>query len=182
MTVISGVVSRLIDGDDIHQPREIPADLDGVEVLEPDGYDPSLRIPTWGRRAIVIVMGLILVGVTVSVLAITYLEGSWWYTYESDRALDAEARARVVTVRDEVNALGHMPETVACLNAALNPDAHPTDVRTALMVAQQALQEAGDPSLMEAVHELREVIQSIREDSLEPMTTGEYEPRWEWPW
>ena len=126
MTVISGVNPRLIDGDDIHQPEEIPADLDGVEVLEPDGYDPSPRIPTWGRRATVIVMGLVLVGVAASVLAMTYLEGSWWYTYDSDQALDAAARARVVAVRDEVNALGDMPEVVTCLNAALNPDAHPT--------------------------------------------------------
>jgi hypothetical protein len=182
MTVISGVDLRLTDGDDIFQPGEIPADLDGVEVLEPDGYDPSLRIPTWGRRAIVIVMGLILIGVAASVLVMTYLEGSWWYTYESDQALDAAARARVVAVRDEVNALGDMPEVVAWLNVALNPDAHPTDVRTSLMVAQQALQEAGDPHLMEAVFELREVIQSIRGDSLKPTTADEFEPKLAWPW
>jgi hypothetical protein len=160
----------------------MPADLDGVEVLEPVGYDPGLRIPTWGRRAVVIVMGLILVGIAAYILAMTYLEGSWWYTYESDQALDAAARARVVAVRDEVNALGDMPEVVEWLDAALNPNAHPTDVRTSLMVAQQALQEAGDPRRMEAVLELREVIQSIREDSLEPTTTDEFEPKLEWPW
>ncbi len=182
MTVISGVNPRLIDGDDIHQPEKIPADLDGVEVLEPDGYDPSPRIPTWGRRATVIVMGLVLVGVAASVLAMTYLEGSWWYTYDSDQALDAAARARVVTVRDDVNALGDMPEVVAWLNAALNPDAHPTDVRTSLMVAQQALQEADDLRLTEAAYELRAVIQLIRGDSLEPTTTDEFEPKLEWPW
>jgi hypothetical protein len=182
MTVISGVHQRLIDGDDIHQPEEIPADLDGVEVLEPDGYDPSPRIPTWGRRAIVIVMGLVLVGVATFVLAMTYLEGSWWYTYESDQALDAASRARVVAVRDDVKAWGGMPEVVAWLNAALNPDAHPTDVRTSLMVAQQALLEADDLHLVDAAHELQEVIQSIRERSLEPTTTGEFEPKLEWPW
>jgi hypothetical protein len=182
MTVISGVNPRLIDGDDIHQPEEIPADLDGVEVLEPDGYDPSPRIPTWGRRATVIVMGLILMGVAASILAMTYLEGSWWYTYDSDRALDAAARARVVAVRDEVNAWGDMPEVVAWLDAALNPDAHPTDVRTSLMVAQQALEETDDLRLMEAAHELRVVIQSIRGGASEPPTTGEFEPKLEWPW
>jgi len=61
-----------------------------------------------------------------------------------------------------VDAGGAAPKAVMWLDAALEPDTHPTDVRTYLLTAQEALEEADDPRLAEAAGELRAIIETIR--------------------
>jgi hypothetical protein len=127
-------------------------------------------------------MGMILAGVSFIVIGLTFAQGSWWYTYGTDRALDRTSRARVEAIRDEVDASGAMPEVVTWLDAALNPNAHPTDVRTCLVAAQEALETTGDPRLAQAARELWAVIQAIRPAPLWETPTPRPEVTLEWPW
>jgi len=95
-------------------------------------------------------------------MGVALAQGSWWYSYGTDRPLDDESRERVEAIRDEVEANGAEPEAVAWLNAALEPNAHPTDIRAYLLAAQEMLETAGDPQLAEAVRELQAIIETIR--------------------
>jgi hypothetical protein len=140
------------------------------------------RPPARVRRIAVVVLGTILAGVACGIISLTFVQGSWWYSYGTDRALDRESRARVEAIRDEVDASGVAPEVVVWLNAALEPDAHPTDVRAYLLAAQEALKPADDPKLAGAVRELRAITQAIRSSGVREMVTPCPEPMLEWPW
>lgn len=144
--------------------------------------EPRPLIPGRGRRILVIVMGMIVAGVVLSIIALTLTRGSWWYTYGTDQALDHETRARVEEIRDEVDASGAFPEVVAWLNGALDPDAHPTDIRTCLLTAQVTLEAADDPRWAEALGELRAIIQMIRPAPPWETTTPYPVSTLEWPW
>ncbi len=135
-----------------------------------------------GRRAVVIVMGMILVGVTLTIIGLAFTEGSWWYSYMTDQALSRESRARVEAIRDEVDASGAMPEVVTWLDAALDPNADPTTVRNYLITAKEAMRKADDPRLTEAAGELQAIIQTIRSAPLWKTTTPRPAPTLEWPW
>jgi hypothetical protein len=126
-------------------------------------------------------MGMIVAGVTFAVIGMTFVQGSWWYSYGTDRALDHASRARVEAIRDQVDARGGKVQVVTWLNAALDPNAHPTDVRNRLITAQEALQATDDPELAQAVRELRAVIQMIQSAPLWETTTPRPAPTLEWP-
>ncbi|MBL7064144.1 MAG: hypothetical protein ISS49_08065 [Anaerolineae bacterium] len=142
----------------------------------------SQRSPGRGRRVGVIILGVILAGVTCGIIGLAFVQGSWWYSYGSDHALDRETRARVEAIRDDVDSSGAAPEAVPWLNAALGPNAHPTDVRTYLLTAQKALEAADDPKWAEAVGELRAIIQTIRPAPLWETITPHPMSTLEWSW
>ncbi|MCK4316507.1 MAG: hypothetical protein KAX24_12125, partial [Anaerolineae bacterium] len=156
--------------------------LTNAQELEFEFEEPRPSIPGRGRRILVIVMGMIVAGVVLSIIGLTFAQGSWWYTYGTDQALDHETRARVEAIRDEVDAGGSAPEAVVWLNAALDPNAHPTDIRTYLLAAQEALKATGDPKLAEAAEELQAIIQMIRPVPLWETTTPRPVSTLEWPW
>lgn len=62
-----------------------------------------------GQRIGVVVRGVILAGAVCTIIGLTFVQGSWWYTDGSDRALNGESRARVEAIRDEVDASGDVP-------------------------------------------------------------------------
>lgn len=127
--------------------------------------------PSQGRRAVVIVMGVISALIVLSIIGMAFTQGSWWYSYPGDQPLDRESRTRLEMVRDQVEAHGTVPRVVRWLNAALDPHTDPTAVRNHLLVAQEALNATGDPTLVEAAGELRVIMQAVRPVSLvETMT------------
>ncbi len=132
---------------------------------EDDEGEPRPYSPSQGRRAAVVVMGMISALVVLAVIGMTFVQGSWWYSYPGDQALDRESRARLEMVRDEVDAHGTMPQVVRRLDVALNPDTDPTAVRNHLLTAQKALEATGDPTLMEAAQELLAIVQTLRSAS-----------------
>lgn len=142
----------------------------------------SQRSTGRGRRVSVIILGVILAGVACGIISLAFVQGSWWYSYGTDRALDHESRALVEAIRDDVDSSGAAPEAVPWLNAALDPNAHPTDVRTYLLTAQEALEAADDPKWAEAVGELRAIIQTIRPAPLWETTTPHPMSTLEWSW
>lgn len=131
---------------------------------EPRPYNPS-----HARRAAVIAMGMVVALLVLAVVGMTFVRGSWWYSYPGDQALDRESRARLEMVRDKVDAYGTVPQVVRWLNVALNPDTDPTAVRNHLLAAQEALDATGDPTLMEAAQELLALVQTLR--SVSPVET-----------
>lgn len=124
-------------------------------------YDPSQ-----GRRVIVIAMGMISALIVLSIIGMALTQGSWWYSYPGDQALDRASRARLEMVRDKVDAHGTVPQVVRWLNVALDPYTDPTAVRNHLVAAQEALDATGDPTLIEAAGELRVIVQAVRPISL----------------
>ncbi len=118
--------------------------------------------PSWGRRAVVVVMGMIVAGVAFAVIAMVLTQGSWWYSYPTDQTLDRASRTHLETVRDEVDANGTVPEVLRWLNTALDPDTDPSTVRYCLLTAQESLKATGDPKLIEAARELRAIIQATQ--------------------
>jgi len=139
-------------------------------------------IPGRGRRIFVIVLGVILVGVACAIIGLAFAQGSWWYSYGTDQALDRASLARVEEIRDDVDAGGSAPEAVMWLNAALDHNVHPTDMRTHLLAAQEALEATGDPKLAEAAKELQAIIQMIRPVPLWETTTPRPVSTLELPW
>ncbi len=129
------------------------------------GGEPRPYNPSQGRRAAVIAMGMIAALVVLAVVGMTFVQGSWWYSYPGDQALDRESRARLEMVRDQVDANGTVPQVVRRLDVALNPDTDPTAVRNHLLTAQKALEATGDPTLMEAAQELLVIVQTLRSAS-----------------
>ncbi len=107
-------------------------------------------------------LAVLLAVAAITVIALAFAQGSWWYAYGTDRALDRESRARVEAMRDEVEGIGAADQAVVWLNAALEPNTHPTDVRNYLLASLGMLEAADDPRLAEAVEELRAVIETIR--------------------
>jgi len=121
----------------------------------------------------------------IAIIGLAFSQGSWWYAYGTDQALGSEARARVETIRDEVEAGGMASGAVTWLDAALEPGIHPTDVRAYLIAAQEELEAGGDPNLIEAAQELQAVIELIRPtvkqpSSLEATSTLYPVPTLEW--
>jgi hypothetical protein len=156
-------------------PPIIPTDIEELEFEE-----AIPRSPGYGRRAIVMVMAMFLGVAVLGLLGLTFLQGSWWYSDGTDRPLDDASRLRVEAIRDLVNASGAAPEAAAWLDAALNPHAVPTDVRTYLIAAQEALRASGDPEWIEAGRELGEIVGVIRPYNPDATTTP-YSPTLEWP-
>ncbi|MCP4540000.1 MAG: hypothetical protein GY832_22910 [Chloroflexi bacterium] len=136
-----------------------------------DADEPRPYNPSQGRRAAVIAMGMLAALVVLAIIGMTFVQGTWWYSYSGDQALDRESRTRLETVRDEVEAYGTLPQVVRGLNTALNPDTDPTAVRNHLLTAQEALDATGDPTLIEAARELRMIIQTLRPVSPEATIT-----------
>lgn len=114
------------------------------------------------RRIIVTVLTVLLAVAAITVIALAFAQGSWWYAYGTDRALDRESRARVEAMRDEVEGIGTADQAVVWLNAALEPNTHPTDVRAYLITAQEMLEETSDPELAQIAEELGGIIKVIR--------------------
>lgn len=154
--------------------------LNSAETLELKEASP--RRLGRGQRIAVVVLGIILAGAACVIIGLAFVQGSWWYSYMTDQALDYESRARVEAIRDEVDASGTAPEAVMWLNAALESNADPTTVRSHLLAAQEVLEAAGDPKLAEAVRELQEIIQTIRPRHFGMTTTPRPAPTLEWPW
>jgi len=127
-------------------------------------------------------LGVILAGAACIIIGLAFVQGSWWYSYMTDRALNHESRAHVEAIRDEVNASGAAPEAVMWLDAALDPDTDPTTVRTHLLTAQEILEAAGDPKLAKAARELQGIIQTIRPTPSGRTITPRPAPTLEWPW
>ncbi len=152
-----------------------------VSAVEPELEEATPRSPGWGRHVGVIVLGAILALAACGVIGVAFVQGSWWYSYGTDRALDRESQARVEAIRDEVDASGVAPEAAMWLDAALDPNTDPTTVRTHLLSAQEILEAAGDPKLAGAVKELRAIIQTIRPVPLWETTTPRPVPTLEWP-
>jgi len=144
--------------------------------------EANSRCLGWGRRAGISVLGVILAGVVCAIIGLAFVQGSWWYSYGTDRPLDHESLAHVEMIRDEVDASGAAPGAVVWLDVALEPDAHPTDVRARLLTAQEALEAAGDPKLAEATKELRAIIKTIRSPCTRKTATPRPMPTLEWPW
>jgi len=147
----------------------------GFEVASP-------RHPMRGRRGVVVVLGAILAAVTCTIIGAALVQGSWWYSYGTDRGLSRQSRARVEAIRDEMDASGIVPEAVTRLDAALDPHADPTTVRAYLLAAQEVLGAADDPELARCVGELRAVIATIRSSHVFVPTTPRPVPTLEWPW
>lgn len=124
--------------------------------------------PGVGRRMVVISLGFLLTGATLIITLMAFMRGSWWYSYDSDRPLDAPARVRIEAVQDEVRVAGAAPEVVVWLEAALDPKTDPTDVRNYLITVYEMLKASGDPKLAEAAEELQPIIQGIRSATVTP--------------
>ncbi len=153
-----------------------------ISAMKPELEEAAPRGLGRGRRVGVIVLGVILVGAACVIIGLAFVQGSWWYSYGTDRALDQASLVRVEAIRDEVDAGGSVPEAVVWLNAALDPNAHPTDIRTYLLAAQEALKATGDPKLAEVAEELQAIIQMIRPAPLWETTTPRLVSTLEWPW
>jgi hypothetical protein len=154
--------------------------LSGAKEMGLEGTGPH-RL-TRGRRLVVVVLGAILAALACAIISTALLQGSWWYSHGTDRALSAESRVRVEAIRDELDASGIVPGAVAWLDAALDPHADPTDVRAYLLTVQEALGAADDPKLARCVAELRAVVQTIRPSHSFATTTPRPLSTLEWPW
>ena len=152
----------------------IDAEGIGVEQAVP-------RSPGRMRRIVVAALAMIVTAVGCGVIGVALVQGSWWYAEGTDRALDDESRARVAALRDEVDTRGTAPEAVAWLAAALEPTAHPTDTRTYLLEAQEALDATGDPELAEIARELRAIAETIRPSGGEVTLAPYTAPTVVWP-
>jgi hypothetical protein len=133
-----------------------------------------------GRRIVVIVLGMTLAGAFLAIAGLALAQGTWWYSYPTDQALDGESRARIAAIRDEVAASGAAPEALALLDGALN-ETDPSAVRIDLVAAQQALAAADNPRLAEALRELRVIIQMVQQSAVVTTTTPYVAPTLEWP-
>jgi hypothetical protein len=134
------------------------------------------------RRIGVAVLGVTLAALACGIIGVAFVQGSWWYTYGTDRALERESRVCVERIRDAVDVGGEAPEAVMWLNAALDPSADPTAVRTYLLAAQEVLAAADDPELAQAASELQGVMQAIRPVPVSSKTAiPRPVPTLEWP-
>ena len=182
MTLLSAVNPRPVDPDALDQqqaPSTPPTAPPGAEGLEFE--EARLRSPGQGRRIAIIALGVILVGMALTIMGLAFAQSSWWYTYETDRVLDHTSQAGVEAILDQVDASGAAPEAVKWLNAAL-VSTHPTDVRSHLITAQEILRATDDPKLIEAAEELGAIIGMIRPSRLWRSTTPTPAPTLEWPW
>jgi hypothetical protein len=154
--------------------------LTGAKEMGFEGTSPH-RLAR-GRRVAVVVIGAILAAVACAIIGAALVQGSWWYSYGTDRALSPESRARVEAIRDAVAASAGVLEAVTWLDAALDPHADPTTVRAYLLAVQETLVAADDPDLAHCAGELRAVIQTIRPSHSFVTTTPRPLSTLEWPW
>lgn len=180
MTAIRAVNSKAVHPVDPRQQEGHPTMPADAHVL--DFNEASPRSPERRRNIVVIVLGAILATAACSIIGVAFVQGSWWYSYGTDRALDGRSRARVEAMRDEVDASGIAPEAVPWLNAALDPHTDPSTVRAYLLAAQEVLEAADDPKLTEIVEELRAVVQTIQTYPVRHTSTPRPVPTLEWPW
>jgi len=156
-----------------------PVSPASMEELVPGETGPR----PWGRgwRTGIIMLGAVLAAVACAIIGLAFVQGSWWYSYGTDRALDRESRARIEAIRDELSARGVVPDAVAWLDAALRPDAHPSDTRAYLLSAQEVLKAADDPQLTEVAIELRAIIRTVQQYPQKYTATPRPMPTLEWP-
>jgi len=148
-----------------------PTDDEQTQPVEQAQPEVRPRTTGRGRRTLVVALGVLVATAALIVLGVTLARGSGWHFYFSDRPLDADSRARVEAIRDEVEAGGKAPEALRSLDAALAPGTDATAVRLHLVNAQEALEATGDADLTRAAQELREIILEIR-----PELTPEWSP------
>jgi hypothetical protein len=128
-------------------------------------------------RIIVPVLAVVLTVAACGIIGMAFVQGSWWYSYGTDQALDYKSRSQIEAIVDDLEASGAAPEALTWLNAALEPNADSSAIRAYLASAQEALEETGDPEFAEAARELETIIESIRPTDLEPYPP----PTLEWP-
>ena len=134
------------------------------EVQQYNGEAPPHSV--WPRRLAVILLGALLGTVIVGAVFSSFMQGSWWYADMTDRALDAEQRASLAAIRDELAASGQAPRAVMYLEAALAPNVAPTTMRNHLVEARDALEDVGDAGLERALREIEASIALIRASGL----------------
>jgi hypothetical protein len=160
-----------------------PQDVETPECSEHEnGSEASPYSPSRGRRALVVVMGMMMAGVALAVIGMAWMRGSWWYSYGTDEPLDRAARARVEAIRDALEAGGAAPDAATWLNAALDPQIDPSTTRYYLIAAQESLQATGDAKLIEMAEELRVIVQMIYHPPAKHTATPYPEATLEWPW
>lgn len=125
---------------------------------EPEFEEDSPRHLGRGWRIAVVALGTVVLAVAFVIIGVAFMRGSSWYFYSTDRALDADSRARVEEIRDAVEASGTVPDAVMWLNAALQPNVDPTAVRLNLTAAHAALEATDDAELAETERELQTII------------------------
>ena len=146
--------------------------------IEELAYEEAIpRGPGRAWRIIVTVLAVVLTVAACGIIGVAFVQGSWWYSYGTDRALDYKSLSQIEAIKDDLEASGAAPEAVTWLNAALEPNADPSMIRAYLASAQEALEETGDPELAEAARELETIIESIRPTGLDPYPA----PTLEWP-
>ena len=118
--------------------------------------------PVWPRRLAIILLGALLGTVMVGAVVSSFVQGSWWYPHIADRALDAEHRASLAAIRDELAASGQAPRAVTYLEAALVPNIAPTTMWNHLVEARDALEDVDDAGLERALEEIETSIALIR--------------------
>ena len=150
-----------------------------MSTVQPDG-EAERRIPERVRRLAVIALSAVLVVAVCGVAGMGFASGSWWYFYMQDRPLDAETRARVEGLRDEVDASGKAPRAVMWLNAALDPSADSTAVRIHLVAAQETLESVGDPGFSRVSREIGVIAQDLRSGISNTTSTPFELPTLEW--
>ncbi|RLC68016.1 MAG: hypothetical protein DRI48_00725 [Chloroflexi bacterium] len=149
-----------------HQPRLTDAEplvFNGQINHRGAGNDePDVGISERNRRVIVILLAVTLGGVALTLMGLAFVRGSWWYSYGTDQPLDHRDRARLEAIRDQLDDSGKMPDVVAWLDAALVPNADPSEVRYRLTAAWETLRGADDPALTGVVQDLRAIISAVQ--------------------
>jgi hypothetical protein len=181
MTLLSAVNPTPVDPDAWSPHDALPPQPTGppdAEAPELEGARP--RGSGRGRRIAVAALSLILVGTALVTISLAFAQGSWWYTYEADQALDHATRAQIEAIRDQVDASALAPEALRWLNAALFAP-HPTDVRNHLITAREILRATDDPDMVQAAEELGAILGRIRSAPLWEPTSSPPLPALERP-
>ena len=152
-----------------------------TSVEEPEFEEASLRSPGLGWRIGIIALGVILVGVACGFIVVALGQSTWAISDMTDPGLSHESRARLETLRAEVDAIGTAPEAVEWMGDALDPNADGTSVLAYLRAAQKALEAADDPKLAGAIRELRAIIQTMRPIPIRETATPLPVYTLEWP-
>jgi hypothetical protein len=184
MTVISAVTPTSVNPADSYPQAGEGILPQNADLPEPngDGSAATPYSPSWGRRALVVVMGMMIAGIALAAIGMGLMQGSWWHSYGTDEPLDRATRARVEAMRDEIDVGGVAPDAAAWLNAALDSGVDPSTTRLYLYAAQEALRATGDPELVEMAEELRLIIQTIYHPPAKHTATPYPEAMLEWPW
>ena len=128
------------------------------------------------RRCSVIALGTILVVGACSILSAALAQSTWGHANLGDRPLNEKTRETIRTVQGQLKDQGIAPQAVTWLDAALDPQTHPSAARLYLLLAQDALEPTTDAGQIEAATRLRTIAQMIRSDF-----DAERPPRWSTP-